>query len=239
MKKISKFLCIFIAVFALSCENDEILAPDNYVTFEGTSASVSLDVDSAVSDQFRIFTGSKSGSDRTFNVLIDPSTTLPTSSISIPSSITVPGGTNEATVDYTITYNSDVSITGGIVRLRLEDTSSNILGNGVYTINVGITCESPVTIDFIFDGYGSDVSWTLSDSSGTVLYSGDGYSDGQAAFTRDVCLGSGDYVFTVNDSFGDGLSFLSDGVFTLTYNGVVIVQDGGNYGAQSVNPFSI
>lgn len=239
MKKISKFLYILLAVVAVSCENDEILAPSNYVTFEGTSNTLELDVDSAVSDEFRIFTGSKSGSDRTYNVIVDPASTIPASSYNLPSTITVPGGTNEATVDYTVTYNSDISITGGFIRLQLEDTANNILGNGVYTINVSITCELPAVIDFTFDGYGSEVSWTLTDTSGAVLYSGDGYTDGQAGFTRSVCLASGDYIFTVNDSFGDGLSFPSDGVFTVTYNDVVLVQDGGDYGAQSVNPFTI
>lgn len=68
----------------------------------------------------------------------------------------------------------------------------------------------PVDYTLALDCYGSEVTWTLSDSAtGLVLYSGGPFSDNFSS-TLDTlrdqfCLAAGCYRYTIYDSYGDGL----------------------------------
>ena len=89
------------------------------------------------------------------------------------------------------------------------------------TIDDG-SCEYPcfaneVTLSFLPDCYGEEISWDLEDSNGNIVYSiGQGfYPGGGSADTMDSdpetvehswCLTNGCYTFTVYDSYGDGLN---------------------------------
>ena len=53
------------------------------------------------------------------------------------------------------------------------------------------------------DGYGSETTWLLRDSSGKTVASGDGYSNNQSYVTQ-RCLPRGCYTFILYDSYGDG-----------------------------------
>lgn len=83
------------------------------------------------------------------------------------------------------------------------------------------SCEYPcfaneVTLDFLPDCYGEEISWDLVDENNTTIYSvGQGfYPGGGSATTMDAdpdnvehawCLTNGCYTFTVYDSYGDGM----------------------------------
>lgn len=58
------------------------------------------------------------------------------------------------------------------------------------------------------DNYGSEISWQLKDSAGSVWYSGSGYPDisGGQTIVDSMCFAPGCYDFIINDSYGDGLS---------------------------------
>ncbi len=72
--------------------------------------------------------------------------------------------------------------------------------------------ENPVDLKFTLqtDRTGSEVSWDIKDSSGFLYYFGGGYADEQNGetivnhfcLTKDSC-----YIFTIHDSYGDGLSY--------------------------------
>jgi hypothetical protein len=84
------------------------------------------------------------------------------------------------------------------------------------------SCEYPcfaneVTLSFLPDCYGEEISWELNDENGTPIYSvGQGfYPGGSDAQTMNPdpdpveqtwCLTNGCYTFTVQDSFGDGMN---------------------------------
>lgn len=237
MKNVYKLIMISITALFLSCDNDEILAPENYATFDTSMVGVSLDVGSSVSGEVKVFKGGTSGG--TYNLIIDESTTVPMSSIDVPSSVEIPGGANEATVGFTVNYTDDFSITGGNLVLRLEDNAENILGTSQVTVQVSVSCETPATVNFEFDGYASETTWSITDMDDKVIYSGGGYSDGQASFTREVCLADGNYKFVVNDSFGDGLSFPNIGTASISFNGNVLTEAVGDFGTGFVGEFTI
>ncbi|MBM55303.1 MAG: hypothetical protein CMB32_01955 [Euryarchaeota archaeon] len=84
------------------------------------------------------------------------------------------------------------------------------------------SCEYPcfaneVTLAFLPDCYGIEISWEIEDSNGNTIYSvGEGfYQGGNTAttmnpepqvFEHSWCLTNGCYTFTVNDSYGDGMN---------------------------------
>jgi hypothetical protein len=64
--------------------------------------------------------------------------------------------------------------------------------------------------------YGTEVSWTLTDETGSFC-AGSEYSDGLSNTSTTCCLNFGRYVVSCMDSYGDG------------WNGAVISIDGANY----------
>jgi hypothetical protein len=238
MKIFNKFLVLCIAAFFISCDTDPILSEANVVSFEESSKSLAIDVGSSVSDQFSVFTGGITGADRTYNLIVEGAT-IPLSGLDMPATVVVPGGSNEGIVNFTVNYNDEFSITGGSFNVILEDTSTNLIGNSEISIDVNVTCESPASIDFEFDGYASEITWSVIDSDDNTIYSGGGYSDGLATFSREVCLADGDYTFVIDDSFGDGLSFPNIGNATLTFKGEVLAEAVGDFGSQFVGEFTI
>lgn len=236
MRNINKLLFICVAALFMSCETDPILAPGNLVSFEETSKTLNMEVGESVSNQFDVYTGGVAGADRTYNLIVDESSTVPMSSLTLPSSVVIPAGSNEATVDFTIDY---FDITGGSLVVRLENNSENFVGNPRIDILVNVVCETPAVVSFEFDDWASETSWSITDLQDNVLYSGGGYSDGQASASREVCLADGNYKFVVNDSYGDGLSFPNIGTASVSFGGTTLVEAVGDFGAQFVGEFSI
>jgi lysyl endopeptidase len=75
---------------------------------------------------------------------------------------------------------------------------------------VSFTTFSGDTFDFqlaiVLDDWGSEISWEIK-RLGTVIYTGGPYNDGTDGeiVTVDLCLEEGCYIFTIDDSYGDGL----------------------------------
>jgi endonuclease I len=87
------------------------------------------------------------------------------------------------------------------------------------------------------DNYGSETSWVITDASST-LYSGSSYSS-STSYSEDVCLDDGDYVFTINDTYGDGICCsYGSGAYNLVVAGNSVAS-GGNFGSSESTSFSI
>ncbi|PLX11206.1 MAG: hypothetical protein C0594_03935, partial [Marinilabiliales bacterium] len=93
-----------------------------------------------------------------------------------------------------------------------------------YTANNG----QIIIFDLTTDQYGSETSWNLTDSLGTVLYSAGPYSDGsEQNYVYEFCLPIGCYTLTINDTYGDGIcSGYGNGSYSI-YNSVT----SENYGS--------
>ena len=80
------------------------------------------------------------------------------------------------------------------------------------------------------------ISWTLEDSEGTVLYSGDGYTGSSVVNETFVVESLGCYNFTIENSFGGGFS--EDGYYELTDSeGTIIRYTEGDFGYDETMPF--
>lgn len=111
---------------------------------------------------------------------------------------------------------------------------------------------APVDYALAMDCYGSEITWTISDSAtGLVLYSGGSYSDNFSSrdtFSDQFCLADGCYRYTIYDSYGDGLD--GNGVFcgrsgdywmtdALGNALVRMMATGGDFGDSAVHYFCL
>jgi len=132
---------------------------------------------------------------------------------------TVPAGE----IFYTVQpYNSVGD--GGI-----ETSNTLWFGEGV-TFNIFIQC----------DNYPGETTWDVAVDGGAVLFAGGPYTTQMEIVDVNVLLAEGDYIFTIYDSFGDGICCAyGDGYYTLTLDGTVILDGSGEFGDMAATPFSV
>lgn len=118
---------------------------------------------------------------------------------------------------------------------------SGFLLDPVYTPGGGSggnTCnDTEVTFALTTDQYGSETSWTIKQGNTTVA-SGSGYGANQS-YTETACLPDGDYVFTINDSYGDGICCqYGNGSYSLK-NGSTTLASGSTFTNSESTNFTI
>lgn len=114
--------------------------------------------------------------------------------------------------------------------------------NDAKTTNFSVAMPGQaVSINITVDNYGSETTWTVADDQGTELFSGGPYADfSQGLNTETVCLAEGCYVFTIMDSFGDGMCCsYGPGDFGVTMDGAVLVDGDGDFDDSAEAPFCI
>ena len=90
-----------------------------------------------------------------------------------------------------------------------------------------------------FDDYASETSWTLKDSNGATVDSGNGYANGASGITKNFDLPAGCYVFTISDSYGDGICCsYGNGSYTLVAGGTTEAS-GGAFGSGETTNFCV
>ncbi len=118
--------------------------------------------------------------------------------------------------------------------------SSGCSGNGGGGNGGGCT-DNAVQVNLNFDNYPEETSWTITNSSGSVVASGGTYG-GQAdgsSLTIDVCLVDGCYDFTINDAYGDGMCCsYGSGSYTVTGGGTTYAS-GGSFGSSETTNFCV
>ncbi|MGC6429561.1 MAG: hypothetical protein ACON5F_00810 [Jejuia sp.] len=232
MKKIlNLFIIIFSLVLFQNCEEDQFESTLSYVTFGDPIYSTGVDVGGSTTIDVIVYTNTNVGSDTSFNIAVDESSNAASGSYTVPSSVTIPGGSNKGTLTIGL---SDVNLGIGINQLVLNFSGldATYSSGASTTVEYIQNCnEVTATLDFAFDGYASEVGWSVQDELGGTVASGGGYADGQASASESIilCIGR-NYTLNITDAFGDGLSFPSDGTYTLTIGGVVKATGGGDYG---------
>lgn len=237
MKNFKLFLLAVLTITAfVSCE-EEIEAPGtNYVTFGDTSYNTGVDQGGSTTFEIPVYTANTTGSDRSFVLMVDGSGAAD-GSYNVPTAITIPANSNEAMIPVQLSDNNlGIGVNTIIISFTAEDGLS--LGESTSLNYIQNCAEATGTLDIVFDGYGSETSWDITDVLGGVVASGSGYSDGQVDASENITLCQGrNYTFTIYDSYGDGLSFPTNGTYTLTIGGVVKASGGGDFGSMESTAF--
>lgn len=144
-----------------------------------------------------------------------------------------------------ITYNLTNINT---LNIALASDDNNVNNTGSTTFNKAVeTSTSNITIKITTDQYGSETSWTLKNSAGTTVASSPAYSDQGAAGAYpqadiNLNLPNDCYNFTINDSYGDGMSSATYGYgfYQVLSNGVLIPgMSGGAFTSSEAKPFGV
>lgn len=236
MKKLATILTLIfsIALFTNCEENDDtpaILGID-FVGFESDS-QIGVDPGGSTSQEISVAVSQASGSDRTFNLTVNADmTTADASAYSVPSSVTIPANGTVGTFMVDV-VGPNVSPSGNDV-VVIEIASGAEFISDPITLNLKQVCPNPeLILDITFDNWPEEIYWRITDSGGSTLFesatpAGFGaYAGLTGGITRNMCLASGTYTFTIFDGFEDGA-----GPFTLSLdNGTVLASSDGGYGA--------
>lgn len=238
MKKIINYIIVGILIsFAYNCEEDLPSGSINYVTFAVPSLNVTVDV-GAGSDNvdIKVYTANTTGSDRTFDLMVDAETsTADASAYSVPSSVTIPGGTNEGMFSVQLNESGLDFASSSVVVAIVPNGAFTTSDSGSITINAALVCptQNQVEIAITTDNWPDETSWDITDSTGAIVASGGPFVNPDDDFTTitigGLCLLAGTYTATVYDSYGDG-----GGSFEVTSNGVTLAvgsapDAGGGY----------
>ncbi len=131
------FAAVTMAAF-VGCSSDDD-AGFNYVTFESNSMNLAVQQFGSQSREVTVYTGNVSGSDRTFDISVDPASTVNAEAYTVPETVTIPGGTNEATFTIEVADNN-LSNEGGTLVLRFASEEGLYTGNAL-TFNVSKICD--------------------------------------------------------------------------------------------------
>lgn len=139
---------------------------------------------------------------------------------------------------------------GGGLQLRFNRVTGGTWQADVAIDDISLTTDGgtgnncaagDLTLTITLDNYPEETAWTLQTGGSTVA--SNSYStanpDGSTVVENINGLSSGDYTFTITDSFGDGICCgFGNGSYTLESSEGVIVS-GGDFGASDVTNFCV
>ena len=178
---------------------------------------------------------------------------------SLPIEYSINSGTNSV---YTWTGNLE-PLTSTVVQLP----SYNYTLNPTNTLNISIpsddnstdnegstsfnkaveTDQTNITIKISTDAYGSETTWNLKNAAGINVAQGGPYTDAASAGAYpqadvNITLPNDCYTFTINDSYGDGMSSATYGFgsYQILANNVLIPgMNGGAFGSSDTRRFGV
>ena len=116
------------------------------------------------------------------------------------------------------------------VQLTLTSAEDENDLNDSFITNFETNGGADVTWTILTDNYPGETTWTVSDASGSTVWSGGPYGSSGTSYSETACLSTGCYTLTVNDSYGDGICCgYGQGSFELSSGGEVLVT-GGEFG---------
>jgi hypothetical protein len=201
------FYAMLAAVAIIACSTEDLERAD-FVSFQGTSVDVEAPLTGTADNELNVFTTGKSGSERTFNILVDATSTADPASYTVPATVTVPANSNVGTF---IVQAGAASIGKKIV-LKFEPTDEVIVGTSM-TVTINEQClDNLLFLDILFDNYPEEFAWDIYDADDNFVAGNVNFGEYAGTANKKkqirvrICLPDGDYSFTAYDQYGDGLS---------------------------------
>lgn len=239
MKKIKLYLSALFALAILSACETADLDPQgtSYAALEAFEKPLEVPPGGTLNREVKVYTANITNEDRVLNLLTS-GVTLDAAAYSMPSTVTIPAGSNEGSFVVSLSdVNLDVALDKGVT-INLEATPEIATGDP-FRLDVSQACptgEQKLRIAITLDRYPEEVYWRVRDAAGnTLIDSTPGSSafwGGYAGLPRNsvqraaICLTPGDYTFQVYDQFSDGAGPV---LVTLPGNITVFTSD-GKYG---------
>jgi hypothetical protein len=261
MKKVFSLLSVLVlALVSYNCEeHDPSVNHPSFLSFDRDSRLIEFVTESS-EYPLTVYASKVSNEDRVVNIVtvtgVNPKTNGPFTTavdgdfVLGATSLVIPAG--EMSASTTITFDPNLSLAAQRqVTFELQSSAEEFVFNSTTTRTMisyrRICFSNTVLFDLTLDPWGSEISWNIKNSSGAVVQSGGPYADGGAGLhiqpQMSFTLPDGNYTFTINDMYGDGLSGSTTsgpGSFKIAKDcGSDLVQGGGNFGASYSKQFSL
>lgn len=134
------------------------------------------------------------------------------------------------------------------LNVSVPNDDNNANNSGSTSFNKAVeTTTSNITVKIATDRYGSETNWVLKNAQGAVLLTSPTYFDQttNGAFPQpdiNITLPNDCYIFTINDTFGDGISSNAYGLGTyqIFSNGALMAgMSGGAFTSTESKTFSV
>jgi len=211
MKKLFKIFAILAVVFLYNCEQDDSPHLSNYVGFEIGPINYELEKDATTTAEVIVATSEKSGSDRSYTILVDTESSTLAAPYTVPGTVTIPANSNTGTLSIPVTDNDDLGFVPQTLVLDFQDEEGMSFGNPI-TLNFVEQClDNKVNLAIQLDNWPEETAWELYDLSGTPTvidfrdYGTFADAEHYSTVSFDFCLPAGNYGVVVYDSYGDGI----------------------------------
>lgn len=249
LKLMPVFLMILSLAIVIGCSQDDaLISVESPVAISFDEVSTSLEVEETTTYDVVVSTISKSTSDVVVDLEVKTPDSITSASLynMIPT-ITIPAGelSGASTLSFShslLEFGDEKTIEVGIadssrkgdVILNEERTSTTIKFVKKCTLN-------DVVVSITTDEYPEETFFRVFDvttnPSGDLVYQSSTYDDyPEETVTQQLCLDTGNYAIIVYDLYGDGIT---NGKFTVSVNGVEVVEETLVTGATAVEFFDI
>jgi endonuclease I len=135
-------------------------------------------------------------------------------------------------------YTAEVDLSnyeGSTIRMRFYGETGTTWQGDMAIDNLKILSKSiediSLSLTIQFDQYPEETSWDIKDNQGNIIYSGGPYSDQpkESILTIPLTLSNDCYVFTIKDSYGDGICCnYGNGYYNITKDstGEILISGG-------------
>lgn len=144
-------------------------------------------------------------------------------------------------------YNFTLNPTNTLI-INIPNDDNNADNTGSTSFNKAVeTSQTNITIKITTDQYGSETTWNLKNAAGVNVATGGPYTDGGGPGVYpqadvNITLPNDCYTFTINDSYGDGMSSSTYGFggYQVLANGVLIPgMNGGAFTSSDTRRFGV
>jgi endonuclease I len=102
----------------------------------------------------------------------------------------------------------------------------------------GSCSTNEIAFSLTTDTYGYETSWTITNSSNVEVANGGSYAN-STDYSDNICLDDGDFTFTINDAYGDGICCTyGSGSYDISLAGTSLIS-GGSFASSETKIFTL
>lgn len=232
-------IIVVLGFLVFSCGEYENVTFDNIngqtlAYFKKAEARIPIEENGMSNLEVLIGVNTISSVDRTVKVsVVDDLTTATNDMYTLDSEFIIPANQYNATFNVTGIWNDSLFNDNKYITLKLTSIENGITSDSVIKIKLYEGCNplNLLILSINFDGYASETTWELVDSSNNTIYNGGPYTDGDDSVEIDICIPDGEYTFTIHDAYGDGLwDGANTGTYQLSQGNVIYAEGSGSFG---------